>query len=228
MRLVIKDPKWFQSAETGEYVDLDAGDQANIVKTIPRQLPKGVVAEEVEAQAESTKQVMTTIMIIQLVLSLFLKGAIDDVWGLFLICQLVAYMSIYDTNIPANVEIYVAEFRKMVKFEILKPDPILGLIKPGLTLQSLLESASQPQLPGSLESSGQTDSFLLNMITYIIALAAFACFLAALCVLARFPKLRERIMVKLDGIKKKTFWNNTVRSVSITYLETAIQMSVQL
>lgn len=100
----------------------------NIAKTIPRQLPKGIIAEEVEAQAESTKQVMTAIMIVQIVLSGFLKGAIDDVWGMFLICQMIAYMSIYDTSIPANVEIYVGEFRKMVKFEILKPDPILGMI----------------------------------------------------------------------------------------------------
>lgn len=134
MSLQIKDPKWFRSATSGEYIDLSLEANQNVAKTIPRQLPKGVKAEVVEAQAEGTKNVMTAIMIVQIILSAFLKGAIDDVWGMFLICQMVAYMSIYDTNIPANVEIYVGEFRKMVKFEILKPDPILGMIKPGLTV----------------------------------------------------------------------------------------------
>ena len=62
-------------------------------------------------------------------------------------------MSIYETPIPANVEIYVAEFRKLVKFEILKPDNILGLVKPGLTLQSLIDD-SQSTLSASMESSG--------------------------------------------------------------------------
>lgn len=55
--------------------------------------------------------------------------------------QLIAYMSIYDTSIPANVEIYVTEFRKMVKFEILKPDNMLQFIEPGLTLQSLIANS---------------------------------------------------------------------------------------
>ena len=56
--------------------------------------------------------------------------------------QLIAYMSIYDVPIPANVEIYIVEFRKLVKFEILKPDPIIGLIQPGMNLQLLLQDTT--------------------------------------------------------------------------------------
>lgn len=48
-----------------------------------------------------------------------MKGSLDDIWGLYLTLQLVAYISLYETNIPANVEIYFKEFRKMVNFEIL-------------------------------------------------------------------------------------------------------------
>ena len=70
-----------------------------------------------------------------------------------MILQLVAYMSIYDVPIPANVEIYVLEFRKMVKFEILKPDALLDVVEPGLTLKKLL-SDSKEQISGSMKSSG--------------------------------------------------------------------------
>jgi len=58
-------------------------------------------------------------------MQIMLKGSLDDLWNFFLILQLIAYMSIYETPIPANVEIYVGEFRKMIKFEILKPDNLL-------------------------------------------------------------------------------------------------------
>jgi hypothetical protein len=47
----------------------------------------------------------------------------------------------YETNIPANVEIYFNEFRKMINFEILQPDNLIGAIWPGVTLQSLIDSS---------------------------------------------------------------------------------------
>lgn len=90
------------------------------------------------------------------------------------------------------------------------------------------KGGKKEKMSGSLESSGQTDSFLMNMITYVIALLLFSVFMFVLFLLYRIQKLRAKIMEKIEGIKKKTFWNNTVRSVSITYLETAIQMSVQI
>jgi hypothetical protein len=62
---------------------------------------------------------MTAVIIIQLIMQISMKGSLDDIWGLYLTLQLVAYISLYETNIPANVEIYFKEFRKMVNFEIL-------------------------------------------------------------------------------------------------------------
>ena len=103
---------------------------------------------------------------------MFMKGALDDIWSLFLILQLCAYMSIYETNVPANSEIYMGEFRKMVKFEILKPDNLVGIWVPGFKLQDFLASA-QAELSGSMESSGESDSFIVNMAIYILALSVF-------------------------------------------------------
>jgi hypothetical protein len=40
----------------------------------------------------------------------------------------------YETNVPANVEIYFEEFRKAINFDILKPDNLIGLFWPGVTL----------------------------------------------------------------------------------------------
>lgn len=50
---------------------------------------------------------MTAIIIVQIILQLVLKGSIDDIWNMYLILQLCAYMSIYDIAFPVNVEIYI-------------------------------------------------------------------------------------------------------------------------
>lgn len=195
-------------------------------QTIPRQLPKGVSAEKAEAQAKSAKNSFTAILIIEVILSFFLKGIIDDLWGLFLILQVLAYMSIYDMLLPATVELYTDGFRDVVTFQMLKPDPILNLFKPGLTLDALMNAAkgANSNLPQTMESSGQSASLIVNMIMYVMALVAFLVFVGILYVLLKVKGLKSKIQRVIDGIKKKTFWNNTIRSVTISYLETAIQL----
>ena len=170
---------------------------------------------------------MTALAIVQLAGSAFMKGALDDIWGLFLVLQLCAYMSVYETPVPANSELYMDEFRKMVKFEILKPDNLVGLWLPGFKLQDYLASA-RAGLSGSMESSGQSDSFIVNMAIYIFALSAFLSALGVLYCLLTVKKLQVKVRAILEGVRKKTFWNNTIRSLTISYLETAIQMSLQV
>lgn len=50
-------------------------------------------------------------------------------------------MSIYEVLMPTSVEVYVDGFRDVVTFQMLKPDPILGLVQPGLTIASLMNAA---------------------------------------------------------------------------------------
>ena len=83
---------------------------------------------------------MTTVIVFQIIMQIILKGSIDDIWNLFLMLQLIAFMSLYATPVPANVEIYVWEFRKMITFHIFKPDNFLPLIEPGLTMEKLIGS----------------------------------------------------------------------------------------
>ena len=59
---------------------------------------------------------MSSMLIVKIVLSIALKGSIDDLWILFLTMQIVAYLNIYSAKIPANVSIYVQEFRNIVSF----------------------------------------------------------------------------------------------------------------
>jgi hypothetical protein len=65
---------------------------------------------------------------------LLIKGALDDIWALYLTLQLIAFISVYETNVPANVEIYFEEFRKMITFDLLQPDNFIGAFWPGITV----------------------------------------------------------------------------------------------
>lgn len=75
-----------------------------------------------------------------------------------------------------------------------------------------------------MESSGQSASLIVNMIMYLMALGGFLVFVAVLYVLLKVKGLKSKIQRVIEGIKKKTFWNNTIRSITISYLETAIQL----
>ena len=128
-------------------------------------------------------------------------------------------MSIYEVNLPANIEIYLEQFAKLIKFEILKPDNLLGLYEPGLTVQILIEG-SKTKLSSNIENSGvQSENFLVNNILYIAAASLFILLLIILFILKKLIKKIEGI---LRRILAKTFFNNIVRSISISYLDTSV------
>ena len=58
--------------------------KTTMVKELPRQLPKGVDAKDLEEKAESSGNAMLAFIIIQLLLSIFLKGIMDLLFSLFL------------------------------------------------------------------------------------------------------------------------------------------------
>jgi len=168
-------------------------------------------------------------MIIQLVLQISLKGSVDDIWGLFLIMQLIAYMSIYDINIPSNVEIYVEEFRKLVAFEILKPANMVKLVDKNPEVKLFLiryglapSSDVKYEMPASLASSGQSASFVVNVAQYIVGFLFFIIAVLALKSLAQSKFFKVQIKKFLVNLKKNTFFKNTIRSITLSYVDTCI------
>jgi hypothetical protein len=115
--------------------------QANrttVVKELPRQVPKGVDAKELKKDAKSSGNAMIAMFIVQIVLSLFLKGSIDLIYSLFLTLQMIVWFSYYNLNLPANAELYLKEIGRIVKFEVLNPDTIIQVWHPNFELQDYL------------------------------------------------------------------------------------------
>lgn len=81
LRLKVVNPDMFVSKNTGMPMTIET----ELAATIPKQFPKGLDADQVMNQAASAKNSFTAVIIIQVILSFFLKGIIDDLWGLFLL-----------------------------------------------------------------------------------------------------------------------------------------------
>jgi hypothetical protein len=136
VEFVIRNPASFISAKTGLTL---SPERSTMKKSVPKQLPKSVDAEELSANAEAAASSFQSLIFIQLGLQVFLKGSIDDMWNLYLMMQLIVFFTMYDIPIPANIEVYNDEFRKLIQFDILQPDNLLGIIWPGTTVQSIVE-----------------------------------------------------------------------------------------
>lgn len=63
-KIVVKKPEFFEAEESGEKLKQIGADQLHFVKLVPRQLPKGMTEEELEAQGHSQSIIFFAIIII--------------------------------------------------------------------------------------------------------------------------------------------------------------------
>ena len=66
------------------------------------------------------------------------------------------------------------------------------------------------------------------MSQYLLVLVAFILFGSVLALLAALPAIRRKVVTILVNVKKATFFNNTIRSITLAYLETCIQFKIQI
>ena len=85
VKIDILDKIYFVSAETGVVIDPSNGFENSAQVSIPPQLPEGVSEEEVQSTAQAGSRGAVAIVIIQVILQVFLKGSMDELFNLFLI-----------------------------------------------------------------------------------------------------------------------------------------------
>ena len=79
-----------------------------------------------------------------------------------------------------------------------------------------------------MESTGvKSPGFMVNMALYIVLVGVFVLAMSVLYALTYVQSIKVKIQKIIQGVMDKTFWNNTIRSVSISYLETAKTFYVQ-
>ena len=110
----------------------------------------------------------------------------------------------------------------------MKPDNILAIIDPDLSVDVILGIAKgDKNVKSNMESLGfKSTSFLKNMVTYVFIAVICLLTIIGMLFLRYFDKLKPKIDTALKDALNQFFFNNYVRSMTITYVETAIAFKI--
>jgi len=133
-----------------------------------------------------------------------------------------------NVTIPGNAEIYIKQFRSLVDFDVFKPDVFLPLINPKWSVAHFTNLGAA-KVKGNLAATGvTTGSIAYNLQTYILFLIIFVFFMLFLAALAIVRNFRAKITTLIINILKKTFFNNSVRSINLSYLKSALAFVIAI
>ena len=111
-----------------------------IKQTIPRQLPADVDGAALQQQAAAMKDAVEALVIVQIFIQIFAQGSSGEIKPAFFIIQIACFFTIYAVKIPANTEIYIDEFRKLIKFDAISPEHLMAKFFPNFTVDKFMNS----------------------------------------------------------------------------------------
>lgn len=159
---------------------------------------------------------MTAIVILQLLVQIFLKGSMNDLWTLYFTMQIICYLKIYDIPIPSNSEIYIKEFTKIIEFDLLNPEKLAQTLGYNLDFKELIFGKVKEEI-GQIKTVQTVN--LLDQIRVYFVFAIFAVPVVGLSFLLVLIKpMKEKIMFLYHKLKKKFVWNGTIRTIQIAFI----------
>lgn len=132
-------------------------------------------------------------------------------------------MSIYDTRIPANAEIYIGEFKKMIEFEMLDPANMIKLVWEDFDLWDYLSGVQS-----KIISKEQSASIVKDLRMYLLVAVFVFIFLVIAFFLSRIRSVKKKVLRAVGNFKKKFFFNGMIKSLEVSYLQTLMTTGVQL
>ena len=102
-------------------------------------MPHGTDAEVVETSAAVSSDLVKGMMILQLILTILLDSAIDDLYGLYFTLEMQVYLTLYDTVMPASAEIYLIEVTRIIEMELISPEGFIQMFYPEFDLLIFLK-----------------------------------------------------------------------------------------
>jgi len=112
------------------------------------------------------------------------------------------------------------EFIKIIEFEVLNPEGVIGIIKPGFKLKDLYQKKQDNSL-------NPKKSMLDNVEVIILFGLVFVIFMILLSMLLVFKNLRTKVLTKLVAIKKKMVFNGIIRSFTVACMGLLMSIGVQ-
>ena len=194
-------------------------DQIQINFSLPKQLQYGLVEAEVKEKAKQGLYGMTSIMIVQIIVQIVMKGAMDLIFDLYMKLQLINCLKEFKIYRTALVEIYFEQLDYLVEFKMLDPDFLLKLIDKNLTIENLMTGKywDKKQLKNvEVEDDKGSPKFLITVLMVLITLFVFAILVKLFSYI--WTNYREMVDNFLKEQKKEWMWNESLRSIYEIYL----------
>jgi hypothetical protein len=149
-------------------------------------------------------------MIVILLVSIKVKASFENLWNMYFTLQMVVYMDVFTTAVPANVVICSQKIKYLLDFEFLNPERIVQFWDPNFKLAAWIKDVSSTVVT----STYQFASPISDNVAYlaIIALVIVAVLLLAVYALIVKPH-RESVRNKLSRFKQWLLWNGCIRFV---------------
>ena len=146
----------------------------------------------------------------------------------FYVIQMVCYYTWLQIKISSNTELYLDQFRKLIKMELASPNNVIKHFNPQFSIQEML-GLEFNRLSAAQESTGlKSVSYVGNISTYLFMAGAlvagiFAFLLAVVIVSGCKSRLKKWMLQKKAGIiKKKSSYNGQINTIHLTFLESSI------
>ena len=139
---------------------------------LPTQLPKNIDEKKLKMQIQAANSAVSSTMIIELIVQVFLKGAMDDLILLILELQYIKNYQELDVVLPALIQIVNEKIEIIVEFKFLNPDAILKMIDKDLNMNKLMfQIDSDAEDKPVMKESFMTFVFLIGLFFMLFVIA---------------------------------------------------------
>ena len=158
-----------------------------------------------EQSVEQTRNACLALIIVQIVLQIFMKGALDTILDFYLHLQFFQFLIEYDIQYPSQVDFMFEQLENLIQFKFLNPDFIIKrfIDKDKNLIYYIGMLAQKAQLKIDLTKNNFIEEYQISQNT--ITLAVLGCLLIVfvimfcLCglIISLLKKYREEILKTL-------------------------------
>lgn len=158
-------------------------------------------------------------MWIQIILQLILKLSTDRLWVMFFTLQMMTYLIIWESLVPANFLDFNQAMKSIFDFEYLKVQSLIKIWYPDFSFGKMI-NAGKEKIKG--------ESLLDNLIVYISLFVGFMLFFILIMIAKTLvTKHKKAIDLYLRELKFKIFWNGIIKVLCVSLLPTLQTMSAK-
>ena len=224
MTLYVLKPDLFKS------VDFDQGISRSQLKKfigVGKQMPNNDASKALEEGADKSQKGMSGMTIINLIMNIFIQGALKEIIGTILSLQIVIHMFLYSLPFPGNIQTFVKKLKPIASFNILKAISKYTSMIFVQDVDAQTQARSGIMVPfrdmgikthNSIENLGN----IFHLITYYLFLVAL---LVPYKILGFF---KDKFVLKYLNLKREVFFGMLFQILWAGWIPVSIALYFQL